>query len=332
MKKILIPTLLTALLAAGVSCSKWTEPEALDFPYTPPGQENAAVYEAYLKQLRDYKKSDHKILMVEFAAPEGRPTRQPDHLNSLPDIVDYVCVSHPENMTSELVDEMRELLSRKGTQSLANVDYMAIQNDWDEMISEMGEAEEIPGDAEFQEYCRQRTKAMIESCDKFGFAGIVVAYKGTITSPGQKIFMDMVYQWRQTHRNRIMIMHGFIQNLLDEYRPLVGDSRYIVLWANTANAASDLTRYVAGRLDSYVPSDRFMVESAIPPLQNPTQTGPTPAVAAEWLSTVDERFSKSGIYITNAQDDYYSTGRIYNSIRSAAEMITSMATDDQQTE
>lgn len=322
MKKIFATTILAAAML-GLSCSKWTEPEALDFPHPQPGQENPQEYAAYLKSLRQYKLSSHKVMMVDFTATGKAPSQQREHITSLPDSVDYICVSSPENMTSLLVSEMKEVQSKKGTQALAVVDYMAIQNDWDAMIADLTDngADNIPGDAEFQVYCRERTKEMIESCDKFGFAGIVVAYKGQSSSPGQETFFNEVRTWRQKHRKSIMVMHGYIQNIADDFRTLISDSRYIVLWTSSYNTGGGLTTYVAGRLAADVPSDRFVIESAYPALDNPTQVGASAEVAAEWTLTEDARFTKAGLYISNARDDYFNIERIYPTIRNAIQTM-----------
>ena len=334
MKKILIPVLFVSVFAAGMSCSRWTEPEALEFPHVTPGQEDPGAYAAYLSRLRAYKQSDHKIMIADFVATGEEPAFQRDHLSSLPDSVDYICVAHPEKMTETLVKEMNAILKDKGTQTLAIVDYMAIQNDWDAMLADLADSGEtdLPGDDAFQTYCRERTKAMIDSCDEFGFAGIVVAFKGTTSSSGQQTFMEEVSSWRQKHRNRVMLLHGFVQNILPDYRFLIADSRFIILWTSSYNTAGGLTSYVAGRIEADVPADRFIVETAYPALDNPTQTGIAMSVAAQWVTEEDPRFTKAGLYVSNARDDYFNAEHIYQTIRAAIRTMNTAPANEVQAE
>ena len=322
MKKIL--TVMAVSLLAVAGCSRWTEPEALEYQTRTPAEQDKSGYDAYLKRLRDWKRSNHKIVMVTMPGTTSKPVRQPQHLTAVPDYVDYICMYDAEGLHPEVAAEIAEVTKQKGTQVLCVVDYMAIENEWEDYLSELkgSGVTDLPTVDDYAVYCRRRTQAMLDCCDASGFAGIVLSYTGTTASDlktrGQEEFMECYSAWRRSHRNRLVVLHGYIKNIKTEYRSVIEDARYIVLWSTDNTTPSQLTIYVAGQLVADVPTDRFVIETSLPTADNPTQTGVTAEVAAKWVTEEDARFTKSGLYMSTIQDDYYNAERNYTTVWQSA--------------
>ncbi len=75
MKKIINISLavLTTMLFVFTSCSEWTEPENLDFRHQTPEKIDPAAYEAYLSGIREYKKTEHKLMFVTMKGTADHP-------------------------------------------------------------------------------------------------------------------------------------------------------------------------------------------------------------------------------------------------------------------
>ena len=81
-----------ATLAVLAGCSKWTQPQNLDFHHKTPEQENPQEYAEYLNALRNFKQSEHPVMIVTMNGTETYPSCQNVHIMAMPDSADYVCV------------------------------------------------------------------------------------------------------------------------------------------------------------------------------------------------------------------------------------------------
>ena len=90
--KQLIKCLMMAVLAVPAlsSCSDWTDTESLEFDYVLPSEQDPDAYNAYLGLLRNYKQSQHKIMIAKFDNSGDLVSGQSDRLAALPDSIDYV--------------------------------------------------------------------------------------------------------------------------------------------------------------------------------------------------------------------------------------------------
>lgn len=332
MKKISI--LIAVMVLGAVSCSKWTEPEALEYETPTPAQQDKAGYEAYLKALRDYKRSNHKIVMVTMPGMSEKPTRQAQHISTAPDYADYICVYNAENLHPVLVKEIAEVSAQKSTQILCVADYKTIENEWnDYLLSLEGVAEEeMPTADDFEEYCAMRTQAMLDCCDAYGFSGVLVSYAGAsseLLQSGQAGFFECVQRWRRTHRTRNMVLRGVALNsILSDYRSLIYDARYIVLWDENGDNGVFYKTFIPdlimqlSRVGEELPADRIIIETAMPTLAEPAQVGIDAKSAAEWVASDEETtYTRAGLYMSNIQDDYFNTDGLYNNVRTAAEIM-----------
>lgn len=97
MNKKVILRVLSVLLCATYccGCSDWTEPQAENFLETSPDKGNAFSYsEKYYENLRNYRKSPHKLMVGWFGGWSGYGNSVPGQgaLVTLPDSLDLVCI------------------------------------------------------------------------------------------------------------------------------------------------------------------------------------------------------------------------------------------------
>ena len=336
MKKAFMPVVLGVLLMSG-ACSDWTEPENLDFRRPTPEEQDPAAYGQYLAALRDYKQQPHKVSMMTVRGTSERPTLQTQHLTAMPDSIDFICVEQAEGLHPVLAAEIGEVFAAKGTRTLCMVDYATIDASWALLEEAREEAGQPAGtDEEYASYYAEQTRRQLACCDASGFAGIVVSYQGRRATDrdisGQNAFMGAVAEWRAAHAGQLMFLRGNTQNLLDEYKPLLLKSDYIIVLSESFKTPAELTRAVQRKLDSddNFPADRFLLEVSIPSLEDPTQVGATAQVGAEWVVEAEEGFTKCGLGFSNAQDDYYNATRIYNNIRQAIRIMNSNTANDHE--
>ena len=111
---------LAALLALG-GCSEWTDMESVTIK-----EPQVEKSEAYMQAIRDYKASEHKVLIGWFdnvALPGDRS----QHLTVLPDSIDIVVLQHPELITEALAAEAAEIRTRMGTRTLCSVSFAELE-------------------------------------------------------------------------------------------------------------------------------------------------------------------------------------------------------------
>lgn len=326
MKNALIPVLAAALLSVG--CDDWTESENMDFRRPTPEEQDPAAYQAYLASIRDYKRQEHKVMMMTVPGGSERPDLQNRHPKMMPDSVDVICMTDYLDLHPTIAEEIALTYDTKGTQTVCVVDYASIQSAWDALEEQKAEAGEPAGTAEeFEAYCREQAESQLACCDRYGFHGIEISYLGRkateMEKAGQTGFFESIDAWRASHADKTMIIRGYIQNLIDN--SILADCDYIVILAGDITAPSELTRAITRKMGEGVPNDRFILEVTVPTTEDPTQVGATPQAAAEWAVTPEgdgvAEFIKAGLAVGNAQYDYFNTVRIYNSIRQAMSIM-----------
>lgn len=118
--KLLIPTLLAALLLAG--CSGWTETESITINTVLPWEQDPQLWEEYKAAIRDYKSRDHSLIYVRFEnSPEGAVSEK-GFMRCLPDSLDIVSLTNAENFSRFDAEDM-EWMKSIGTRVLYRIDF-----------------------------------------------------------------------------------------------------------------------------------------------------------------------------------------------------------------
>ena len=325
------------------SCNDWTDPEALKLNSPSFAEQNPQLYADYIKDLRNYKAGEHKVLFVSFNNPDN-PTKQAERLIAIPDSVDYIVLNNPDNTNPETQEEMVKI-REKGTRTIYMIDYNALENDWaakqkaDPELTEENALQYLGG-------CIDEKLAL---CDKYGYDGIMVDYTGrslvSLTEPvlaaynaRQQNLFNRVMNWRDSHREKVLVFYGNVQYLVPENMSMLMKYDYIIPKTVTSTNADDLSvkiyLAIAAGNDAIVeegeinpvPTDRFIVSVQFPQANDKNKIKgywntldakgekiQAASGAALWVRQLSPDYTRSGIFILNIHNDYYNS--TYKSVR-----------------
>ena len=348
-----------AVLAA--SCADWTETESLKIRYPDIKTDNPELYDAYTKSLREYRGSDHKVVICKFDNKFSAPAGQGEHINALPDSVDYVILMNPDTLSEEIQAEMEEVRQVKGMKVLYEISYSDIVSDYKAYAEEWNAAHPETETAEGEEpavadpadtlvslnnYVKPVVSEALELFSKHGYDGINVSYTSVnpLSVPEddkpalletQESFLGAVREWRAANPEAVFFFEGAPQYLLSEDTSLVGGADYIIIPAESEQNAYAYTYAVNQSLRlGNIPSDRFIIGVTTVSLTDPGDTDGTflgksdngeelTAItgAAYWVSEKTSEFTKAGICVSNAQNDYFNIQFVYPNIRKAVSIM-----------
>lgn len=125
MKQNFIFTLLALFSVLSlVSCSDWTETEALDSTVKKPWEQDPALWAEYTATLRAYKQSEHFIVYARMHNSPEKATGEQDFMRCLPDSLDIVALTNADNFSKFDAEDM-SVMHEKGTKVLYQIDYAA---------------------------------------------------------------------------------------------------------------------------------------------------------------------------------------------------------------
>lgn len=324
--------LLTLLIATG--CSKWTEPKAIEVDHSTIDKQNPELYAEYLKNLRTYKATDHKIVLAWFDNLNyDTYSSRGQHLSEIPDSVDMVILKNPRELNEQLLKEKELLLKDKATKTLSFTGY-------DQIIRSYTSTGEVSG-AGLTDYINRQTKMSLILADEYSFDGMIVKYEGKSMEAmepeeleeyirTQEAFLEPVKDWSKSNPDKILILEGNPSYIYD--KSFLSDCSFILISTNTAKSQGEFTTFVRKTIETGVPTDRFLI-SAETQTSNPYDltTGyisdnngnKMSAIigAAYWTVMPDSWFTKAGIAILELQRDYYSLGKEYHFTREAISIM-----------
>ncbi len=328
--------LIYALTLSLTSCSDWTEVEGLNI--TPPdiATQNPELYANYLKNLREYKNSDHKLVYAWFDNSEKVPFNRSHHMTDLPDSIDVVSLMHPAELTAWELEEMQTIRNNKGTKVIYTVDFDAIKNAFNAKM-EIATPEEVL-EADFEKFLADSVNTALSFSDKYNYDGICVGYngKGTIHmteaeleeyTSNENLFMGLMSNWYASNNHKIISFAGKPQNLLD--KSFLNDC-HLILLSEGLNATNEylfsynlLLANVEG-----VPTDRFAMMASTTSLDpEDIKTGYFSSgerslrAVAEWAAIDHSDIVLGGIGIYNISTDYYNPSMIYPHSRYAISTV-----------
>lgn len=113
-----------ALLLAAVSCSDWTETEAIENTVYKPWEQDPALWADYTAALRAYKQSEHYLSYARLYNSPAQAASEQDFMRCLPDSLDIVTLTNADNFSAYDAEDMA-VMREKGTKVLYQVDYAA---------------------------------------------------------------------------------------------------------------------------------------------------------------------------------------------------------------
>lgn len=352
--KQLIKCLMMAVLAVPAlsSCSDWTDTESLEFDYVLPSEQDPDAYNAYLGLLREYKQSQHKIMIAKFDNSGDLVSGQSDRLAALPDSIDYVVLQEADNLKSLLVQDMNDIRQQKGTRTLYAISYADALAKYQAILDEEGAAAQDPeaqadGEGEeqpetpavdrFLEVAAQYVNDRLALYDKYGYDGIVVVYSDPAYPAGlseeeyaqlqarQEAFFAPIQAWEESHQEAAFIFEGYPQNVIDP--AVFTQADYVVVTMLDAVSSDELVWAAEMALTEGVPSDRIVFGVTIPDMTDDKATdgywGSDYAVvgAAYTVISANGSFTKAGLCVDNVEDDYFNVDYIYPHVREAIQIM-----------
>ena len=358
MKNNIFKTILLAAAAvSSASCSEWTEPESVGFHYTTLEEKNPELYKAYFQSIRDYRDSEHKVVIAKFDNKATAPAGRAEHITCLPDSVDYIILYNPE-VSAAIADEMREVRELKGQKVLYQIEYKAIENEYKAYVEAWndahqpaeGEEEEVPSDPadtliSLNNYVSDAVKARTAYLAEYGYDGVNIVYSSRNPASctedaldelkaAQAAFLAPIAEALASCPDALVFFEGTPQYILENVE-IVENADYLIIPATGAVNEYELS-YELGLANRHgnIPSDRFVVLVTTRSLVDPALTDGTfsgtdrngkemTAIigAAEWTAKSTSGVVKAGIAVENAQNDYFNLSEVYYNIREAISIM-----------
>jgi hypothetical protein len=330
------------MIALFSACSEWTEQEPLDLDYPSIETENSALYQQYLENLKNYKKSYHQLLIGFFDNSDKSFRSRGMHIAAVPDKTDIVSLIYGDDLTDVEQSEIKSL-REKGTKVIYSIDYDAIASEINVAIRDAKEAAEAAaGDEDapqvtipdFYESLETELNRQFSLLAKYGYDGLSIGYVDLSTQFPTVVDVERITRVQEMLFAKLdavkanaglLLFAGAPENVLDKSKLAQFD--YIILQTFSAVDKRGLDVIVATSLQDNVPADRIIV-SAKPFSLDPadTKTGVLADAAcaivgmAEWLKTPGA-CTKSGLAIYRINDDYYNPEIDYKYTRDAIEIM-----------
>ena len=325
----------SAMVLSFAACDKWTETEAVSVVYPTIKDKYPALYEQYLQGLRTYRGTDHHVMIAKFDNKSGVLQGRADHLNCLPDSIDYVILNNAADISSQISEEIEEIRLEKGMKTLMNVSYPALEAEYLAMIAEEEQAQDtvVNTQERFVGWMAENVAKTVALCDANKLDGINVIFTGinpnsmtedelALEEERQKSFFAAVNSWINKHPDAVLFFEGVPRNVIYE-TTVVESAKYIIAQAESVNNTHGLSYAVEQLIAEGVPTDRFVIGVTAIDITDPTNLngyfGDSNAIlgAALWATDAADYYNKAGVCVNHAQFDYYNVGNVYQNIRKA---------------
>ena len=326
----------TAAALAIAGCSKWTEQEPVEVLYPTLKDKNPALYAQYMESIREYRATEHPVLIAKFDNKRTAPAGRAEHLNCLPDSVDFVILNNPAELSEANIAEMKEIKEEKAVPTLMEIRYDAIVKEWEDILAEETEPVETDEQDRFIAFAGEKVRAALAVADEYAYDGINVVFNGknpaslweeqqVLVKARYDAFLKPVTDWAGDAK--ILFFEGNPKHLLTD-TDILARAKYIILPCESLQTGRAFDYTVAGVMDRNVPADKFIIgvtaldvtdETAV----NGTFTGGISAIvgAARWTVSPADGFAKKGVCVNHAQFDYYSIRRVYGQIGAAISIM-----------
>ncbi|MGN5953356.1 glycoside hydrolase family 18 [Sphingobacterium lactis] len=329
MKKLTIKWISLLCLPLGVisilnSCKDWTDVESLKVEQATVKENNPALYAAYLADLKAFKAAPHKISIAWYNNAVKNTVGQADHINGIPDSLDFVVLEQPKYLLDREQAEMKQILQEKGIKSLyeINVDFMK------------GVYDRKVGDAKpktFQAFLVDTLPVALSYSTEFAYQGIVLSFQSkaklhlsadeqTAQIALEKTVFDAVNEWKSKHTDKEFIYKGVPYFVSTE--KYLDQSSYVILPTQTALSKSNLALQYNEAMAAADPKWKIILmaylpslkpdESALGYFQDKSLAG---VGTAEFVKSTTGNQEIHGVGLLNLQYDYYNILKSYGKSR-----------------
>lgn len=336
-----------AVLLSAAACSKWTEQEPVDFNYLTPEDKYPELYDAYMQSIRDYHATEHQVLIARFDNKSTVPAGRADHVNSLPDSIDYLVLNNYEDMTVNTLLEVKEMRQERAVPSLISLDYTALEAEYKAYLESLPEETENLGQEDGEEdgdleeevldprtqWFVDKAEAFVTAARVYGMDGIMVSYtgKGLLSlkedeKAAMRAFQKAVFAPVLSYVAETGCLFFYEGNPTTLLAPeeVLADAKYIIVPAEDMTVAVGFNYAVRMSMGAGIPSDRFVIGVTAFNVTDETATdglfsGDITAIegAARWAVVPADGYTKAGVCVNHAQYDYYYNQNVYRGINAA---------------
>lgn len=314
-KHSLLPAVCAMAALSLASCD--TDVEAVDINQPGIEQQNPGLYSTYLSNLRAYKQGHHKVMFAGFDNSNKLPYTQAQHINAVPDSVDYVILTNPEAVTEREIKEMAEIREQKGTKTIYNVSFDDIKSQYDSEEADFealkkadiaalddkladGAISQADHDAQvmdvkaraftdFKLYLTDTLTVRLSYCDRFGLDGVIMTFRGkekiTMTedekatySAWENIFLGIAKDWAERHSDKQLMLQGKPQFYTDQ--TIFDLAKYLLVPCQDASSSQAVEYTVMKALGDGVPTDKLV------PVVETTSMDSSDKVTGWWTDNV----------------------------------------------
>lgn len=302
------------------ACSDWTDTEAFTVNETNIQQQNPELYTQYLKNLREYRNTNHKIVYAWFDNSEKRPYSRAHHLTDIPDSIDIVSLMYPDKLVKSEVMEIDQIRKDKGMKVIFDVDFDLLKAAYNEMVN--GAPEDEPVAVEFRQFLTDTLAYSLSLANKYHYDGICIKYKGKLPiymtdkekkeyKENENNFINMINDWKERNDEKTLIFSGNPENLYEGVF-ILEKCNTIFISGEKATSGSELSYLLS---QSYLP-DYGKKYGGVADVSNANLTLQEFGLWAVQQHSGNE-LNAAGVY--DVSSDYYSSGYNYKNVR---EMIS----------
>ena len=326
-KKYSIGLLLGAVLANATACKEWTEAEPLDISSQDMEQQNPALYAKYLEDLRAYKNNPHKINMGWFNNSKKEPSSQGDHFSKVPDSLDFIVLESPIALLDREVNEMKDLLDKKGTKVIFEIDFNSIKTAF---------AKKDDKNLVFDDFVKDTVNSIVAAADSYPYQGLIISYQGkellhltatekTLVQAEESLFFGLVRTWLEKNTAKTSFFKGSPQYLIN--KEILNEVKYIILPTESAVDAGGLNYALLSATTNDVPTGKFIVASSMTSYKADEAKlgyfadGTRAAIAtARWAASLQNGLNIQGVGYKNLSYDYFNVLKSYQFNREAIQI------------
>lgn len=319
------------------SCDTDHEPVKVKTPGI--SNQNPELYARYLSALRTYKSGKHKIVFGWFDNSEKIPASQGQNIIAVPDSLDYLVLTLPENLNDRELSEMKEIKEKKGIHTLFEINFIRIKEDYDAKKEAFEDNPDNAGkifNLDFRTYLVDKVQKRLKLCSTFNYDGVVMTFyaktklymtekEKTAQRTLENIFLGIAKDWKQRHPDKVLALAGKPQNVDD--KSVFDLCEYIIIPCQASTSASDIVYSINKAVVEGVPNNKIIpLVSMYSKDKTDTKTGywgkslsvlGTAKLAAQQHTD----YQIIGLAIDNANNDYYHVRFVYPTIREAISIM-----------
>lgn len=249
-------------------------------------------------------------------------------MSDLPDSIDIVILTHPEELVPFEREEIK-ILKDKGTKVAYAVSYDDIKAKYDE---EQITASQIQmkenSENTFDGFLREEVKKQLAYSETFD--GVIIKFNGknpkymtdedrVSYEATQEVFFNTISEWEKENKNKFLSFQGKPQNIIKKEQ--LSRFLHIIIEFYQVTDVNKFSLTIQDCLEPGVPTDRFIMAVSTPSLDSSDTTtgylGKELATieTAYWITSISSEYNKSGIAIDNVQNDYYQTNGTYRNVK-----------------